>query len=63
MRFFKSWKSSAAGILGLLTIATAAVQDPGELIKPQTITGILTCVGLLFAKDFNISGAPPRDRV
>lgn len=57
----KNWKTTSAGIVaiagGISTIAFAAVEKhiTPELIT-ASLTAILTGIGLIFAKDHNVSG-------
>jgi hypothetical protein len=54
-----SWKTTGLGILGLISIAS---KTASELIQGIPVdwtivaTTVMTSVGLLFAKDYNISG-------
>jgi hypothetical protein len=54
-----SWKTTGLGILGLISIVS---KTASELIQGIPVdwtivaTTVMTSVGLLFAKDYNISG-------
>lgn len=54
-----SWKTTGLGILGLISILS---KTASELIQGIPVdwtivaTTVMTSVGLLFAKDYNISG-------
>jgi hypothetical protein len=54
-----SWKTTGLGILGLISIVS---KTASELIQGIPVdwtivaTTVMTSVGLLFAKDYNVSG-------
>ena len=54
-----SWKTTGLGILGLISIIS---KTASELIQGIPVdwtivaTTVMTSVGLLFAKDYNVSG-------
>lgn len=59
MLFGKSWKTTTAGILAIVGAITAIVFAPKPLTEAVIIsasTAFLTGVGLLFAKDNNVTG-------
>lgn len=55
----KSWKTTSAGILSIVGAIVTVIYAPRP-ISPEVITGALTAVlagiGLLFAKDGNVTG-------
>lgn len=52
----KNWKTRLSGILALTLIGLKAVHDPTALLDPATIAGVATSVGLIFAKQHNVTG-------
>lgn len=56
--FLKNWKTTSAGILAIVgavvSIAFAPVVTP--VIITAAATGLLTGIGLIFAKDGNVTG-------
>lgn len=61
---FTSWKTSLAGIAGILTSLGALAHDvsAGQAItqiiaSPEAAT-LFGAIGLLFAKDWNVAGVP-----
>jgi len=58
----KSWKTTVFGAGGLLTVVAAAVSalfDGDPLTNPDwtaVIAGAAACIGLIFAKDSNVTG-------
>lgn len=55
----KNWKTTLAGVIGLLVVA--ATQAKAALLggTPDwtlVLAGIPTCLGLIFAKDSNVTG-------
>ncbi len=58
----KSWKTTLAAILGLLSLAAtqgSAMLDNDPLTIPDwslVITATITCIGLILAKDSNVTG-------
>lgn len=59
MLFGKSWKTTTTGILAIVGSITAVVFAPKPLTETVIIaaaTSLLTGLGLLFAKDGNVTG-------
>ncbi len=62
-----SWKTTSAGVLSILTgliryyIHFKSGQPMTEEVLITTITGIITGVGLLVAKDSNVTGSPAQN--
>jgi len=54
---FRSWKTSLAGLAGLLVMVTEVVNDPTALQQPDTLALISTSIAALLAKDSGVSGA------
>ena len=52
----RSWKTALSGIIIILTAVSRIVNEPQELTNPSIIAEILTGLGLIFAKDFNVTG-------
>lgn len=52
----RNWKTTLAGILALITAITPVISQPEKLMESQTISAILAGIGLLLAKDWNVSG-------
>ena len=58
----KSWKTSLAAVLGLLSLAAtqgSAMLDNDPATVPDwglVITGTIACIGLIMAKDSNVTG-------
>jgi hypothetical protein len=63
----KSWKTTMAGILAIVGGVTGLIfAVTSHTINQATVTGavtaILTGIGLIFAKDFNVTGGTnPQD--
>jgi len=55
----RSWKTTLAGVLGLISAGAAIAQDPTKAADPVVIGGILTSIGVLLAKDADVSGPAP----
>lgn len=51
---FKNWKTTLLGIGGLIGVVIKAIVE--GTITPQTITEGLIAIGLIFAKDSNVTG-------
>lgn len=49
-----NWKTTAAGVLALLTVAYKFWQT--KTVSPEDIFGILVAFGLVAAKDNNVTG-------
>ena len=58
----KNWKTSAAGIIGLISVALSQLanvldSDPATVANWNLVfTMIPVTIGLLFAKDLNVTG-------
>jgi hypothetical protein len=52
----KSWKTTLGGILGLVTIAGKLIINGPATVGGDDIAAIIMAVGLLFAKDHNVTG-------
>ena len=50
----KSWKTTSTGIVAIVTGVTIYLNDKTKLTEGLTL--VLTGIGLLFAKDFNVTG-------
>lgn len=55
---FRNWKTTLAGSAALLAIISKAV-TVGHLDFGTDVPAAIAAVGLLFSKDYNISGPPP----
>lgn len=51
-----SWKTTLSGILALAVAGLQIYQDPSTVANPQTLATIIGGVGLIAAKDSNVSG-------
>lgn len=49
-----NWKTTAAGILALLTVGYKFWQT--KTVNPEDIFGVLVAFGLVAAKDHNVTG-------
>lgn len=49
-----NWKTTGTGILGIVGIIWKIVTT--KTMGPEDITGIMTSVGLILAKDSNVTG-------
>ena len=54
----RSWKTTLAGVAALLAVLSKAL-TAGHLDFATDVPAIMAAVGLLFAKDHNISGKEP----
>lgn len=54
----RNWKTTLAGSAALLAIISKAV-TVGHLDFGTDVPAAIAAVGLLFSKDYNISGPPP----
>lgn len=52
----RNWKTSLAGIAALISAIAAIIQAPEKAAEPTTISSILAGIGLLLAKDWDVSG-------
>jgi hypothetical protein len=50
----KSWKTTFAGIAGLIAVAGKAVVNPASLADPGQVASIALAIGLLLARDGGI---------
>ncbi len=53
---FGSWKTASAGIASLLA-TVAHVAASGWQVDMADINGAIAGIGLIFAKDFNVTGS------
>lgn len=51
----KNWKTTLAGIAAIVSVVARVVADPGTLTATD-VTALLAALGLLFAKDHNVTG-------
>lgn len=54
----KNWKTTVAGILSLAMAALKIINDPTSAGEPEVLACITTGVGLVLAKDYNVTGKP-----
>ncbi len=54
----RNWRTTISGILALLGMGVVIYQNPSKASNPEVIAGIITGVGLIAAKDANVSGPP-----
>lgn len=59
----RSWKTTFAGILMLATTGFGIATNPASAMSPEVIAQLLGGIGLILAKDGNVSGtvAVPRN--
>jgi hypothetical protein len=63
MTMFKNWKTSVSGlgtIFGSLALVAQSYASTGSLVGSvaQNLPAIVGGIGLLYAKDWNVTGAP-----
>lgn len=52
-----NWKTTLAGILTIATFGGKIVLNEGRNVSSEDIAGIIAGIGLLFAKDSNVTHA------
>lgn len=52
----KNWKTILSGVLTLGLTGLSIAHNPTSILDPQTIAAITAGVGLLFAKQHNVTG-------
>lgn len=52
----RNWKTTLMGIFSLALTGVAVATNPASLTNPEVLTGIITGVGLILAKDGDKSG-------
>ncbi|MCC6366865.1 MAG: hypothetical protein IT165_25365 [Bryobacterales bacterium] len=62
MNAMRNWKTTAAGLLNLALVVLTLLQDSGKATDPTTIGGIVTGIGLIFAKDGDKTGVEPKSK-
>ena len=54
----KNWKTTVAGVLSLAMAVFKFINDPKSAGEPDTIAAITAGVGLVLAKDWDVTGKP-----
>jgi len=52
----RNWKTTLLGIASLFLVGTRAWADPSSLLDPEVQASIAVGVGLIVAKDSDVSG-------
>lgn len=52
----RNWKTTLLGIASLFLVGTRAWADPASLLDPEVQASIAVGVGLIVAKDADVSG-------
>jgi hypothetical protein len=55
----RNWKTTMLGIASLLLVGTRAWAEPSVLMDPEVQASIAVGVGLIVAKDSDVSGEEP----
>jgi hypothetical protein len=56
----RNWKTTMLGIASLFLVGTRAWNDPAVLADPDVVPSILVGIGLIVAKDADVSGEEPK---
>lgn len=54
MNLLVNWKTTFIGVCSVFAVAANVVQNGA--IHAEDITALMTAIGLIFAKDFNVTG-------
>lgn len=54
----RNWKTTLLGIASLFLVGTRAWTDPSVLMDPEVQASIAVGIGLIAAKDSDVSGEP-----
>jgi hypothetical protein len=59
-KFFKSWKTTSAGIIAIVSGVVNYLNDKTQIV--ESLTSILLGFGLIFSKDYDQSGPTTLNR-